>query len=174
MVGALRQGEEPDLAPPRGVAQIEDLATAPGERPRVQVELAGILDGLPPSVDAAIFRLAQESITNAVRHARHATHVQVAVSGESDCVRMTVHDDGDPGPFDPRTATGFEAVALARQLHPDVCLFDIRMPGLDGIQATRLLAGPDVVEPQAVVVITTFDLDEYVHGALKAGARGSC
>jgi DNA-binding NarL/FixJ family response regulator len=69
-------------------------------------------------------------------------------------------------------ADGTEAVALARRLRPDVCLFDIRMPGLDGIEATRQLAGPDVAEPQAVVVITTFDLDEYVHGALKAGARG--
>ena len=46
------------------------------------------------------------------------------------------------------------------------------MPDLDGIEATRLLAGPDVADPLAVVVITTFDLDEYVHGALKAGARG--
>jgi DNA-binding NarL/FixJ family response regulator len=69
-------------------------------------------------------------------------------------------------------ADGREAVTLARQLRPDVCLFDIRMPGLDGIEATRQLAGPDVDDPLAVVVITTFDLDEYVHGALKAGARG--
>jgi DNA-binding NarL/FixJ family response regulator len=53
-----------------------------------------------------------------------------------------------------------------------VCLFDIRMPNVDGIEATRQLAGPDVNDPLAVVVITTFDLDEYVHGALKAGARG--
>jgi DNA-binding NarL/FixJ family response regulator len=53
-----------------------------------------------------------------------------------------------------------------------VCLLDIRMPGMDGIEATRQLAGPDVADPLAVVVITTFDLDEYVHGALKAGARG--
>jgi len=67
---------------------------------------------------------------------------------------------------------GVEAVAMARRLRPDVCLFDIRMPGLDGIAATRELAGPEVAEPMAVVVITTFDLDEYVHGALKAGARG--
>ncbi len=67
---------------------------------------------------------------------------------------------------------GHEAVTLARKLHPDVCLLDIRMPILDGIQATRLLAGPDVEHPIAVVVITTFDTDEYVHGALKAGARG--
>jgi signal transduction histidine kinase len=115
MVSALRQGEEPDLTPQRGVAQVEDLATSPGERPRVDVELSGDLDGLPPSVDAAIFRLAQESITNAVRHARHATRVQVAVRGEPDCVRMTVHDDGDPGPFDPRTATGFGLVGMAER-----------------------------------------------------------
>jgi len=46
------------------------------------------------------------------------------------------------------------------------------MPGMDGIEATRQLAGPDVDDPLAIVVITTFDLDEYVHGALKAGARG--
>ena len=69
-------------------------------------------------------------------------------------------------------ANGREAVAMARRLRPDVCLFDVRMPELDGIEATRQLAGPDVAEPMAVVVITTFDLDEYVHGALKAGARG--
>jgi DNA-binding NarL/FixJ family response regulator len=69
-------------------------------------------------------------------------------------------------------ADGREAVALARTLRPDVCLFDVRMPEVDGIEATRQLAGPDVDDPLAVVVITTFDLDEYVHGALKAGARG--
>ncbi len=69
-------------------------------------------------------------------------------------------------------ADGREAVALARRLRPDVCLFDIRMPDIDGIEATRQLAGPEVEDPLAVVVITTFDLDEYVHGALKAGARG--
>jgi len=67
---------------------------------------------------------------------------------------------------------GREAVSLARELRPDVCLFDIRMPELDGIEATRKLAGPDVDDPIPVVVITTFDLDEYVHAALKAGARG--
>jgi DNA-binding NarL/FixJ family response regulator len=69
-------------------------------------------------------------------------------------------------------ANGREAVALARELDADVCLMDIRMPELDGLAATRLLAGPGVADPIAVVVITTFDLDEYVYGALKAGARG--
>ena len=67
---------------------------------------------------------------------------------------------------------GDEAVALARSLRPDVCLFDIRMPGLDGIEATRVLAGPGVDDPMAVVIITTFDLDEYVFAALRAGAKG--
>lgn len=67
---------------------------------------------------------------------------------------------------------GRDAVSLAREMRPDVCLLDIRMPETDGIEATRLLAGADVDEPMAIVVITTFDLDEYVHGALKAGARG--
>jgi DNA-binding NarL/FixJ family response regulator len=69
-------------------------------------------------------------------------------------------------------ADGPDAVRLARELRPDVCLFDIRMPGMDGIEATEQLAGPGVEHPMAIVVITTFDLDEYVHGALKAGARG--
>jgi DNA-binding NarL/FixJ family response regulator len=69
-------------------------------------------------------------------------------------------------------ADGRQAVELARRLRPDVCLFDIRMPGVDGIEATRLLAGPTVATPLAVVVITTFDLDEYVYSALRAGARG--
>ncbi|MER6677481.1 response regulator transcription factor [Streptomyces sp. NPDC000983] len=67
---------------------------------------------------------------------------------------------------------GRQAVQLARELRPDVCLFDIRMPVTDGLAATRLLAGPGVTDPLAVVVITTFDLDEYVYGALRAGARG--
>ncbi|MBO9627561.1 MAG: response regulator transcription factor [Microbacterium sp.] len=67
---------------------------------------------------------------------------------------------------------GHEAVALARTRRPDVCLFDIRMPRFDGIEATRALAGPDVADPMAVVVITTFDLDEYVYAALRAGAKG--
>jgi DNA-binding NarL/FixJ family response regulator len=67
---------------------------------------------------------------------------------------------------------GTEAVALARRIRPDVCLVDVQMPGLDGIAVTRALAGRDVPDPLRVVVLTTFDLDEYVYGALHGGAAG--
>jgi DNA-binding NarL/FixJ family response regulator len=67
---------------------------------------------------------------------------------------------------------GEAAVRLARQLRPDVTLMDIRMPKVDGIQATRLLAGQDVVGPLRVVVVTTYDMDDNVFAALRAGACG--
>ncbi|GLF94845.1 response regulator transcription factor [Streptomyces yaizuensis] len=67
---------------------------------------------------------------------------------------------------------GAEAVEMARRLRPDVCLVDIRMPRLDGIEVTRALAGPGVTDPIRVIVVTTFDLDEYVYGALRGGAVG--
>ncbi|GGM67275.1 DNA-binding response regulator [Longimycelium tulufanense] len=67
---------------------------------------------------------------------------------------------------------GVSAVQRARELRPDVCLVDIRMPGLDGLEVTRRLAGPGVADPLKVVVVTTFDLDEYVHTALTNGASG--
>ena len=101
--------------------------------------------------------------------------IRVLVADDQEIVRtgLTMILDAQPDIEVIATATnGREAVSLARQLRPDVCLLDIRMPELDGIAATRQLAGPEVVDPLAVVIITTFDLDEYVHGALKAGARG--
>jgi len=67
---------------------------------------------------------------------------------------------------------GLAALDAARQLRPDVCLLDVRMPGMDGLEVTRRLAGPDVADPIAVVVITMFDVDEYVNTALQFGARG--
>jgi DNA-binding NarL/FixJ family response regulator len=67
---------------------------------------------------------------------------------------------------------GQQAVDSARRLRPDVVVMDIRMPVLDGIEATRLLAGPGVADPARVLVVTTFNVDEYVYDALRAGASG--
>ncbi|GAA1556209.1 histidine kinase [Kribbella sancticallisti] len=95
MVGSLREDEAAALAPQRGVADLERLARSVGDRPRVELELSGDLADLGPAVGAAIYRIAQESITNAVRHARHATRIDVRVVGEADRVRLTVRDDGE-------------------------------------------------------------------------------
>ena len=224
MIGLLRAGDRsPEMAPQRGIADITRLAsgTRP-DGPQIYVELAGDLDHLRPAVEAAVYRMAQESITNVVRHARHATHVEVRVCGDADAVRLTVCDNGDAsqvgsngcrvrsgrhdGAGDAargnarcragteqrldgarraparrkhlmirvliaddqeivraglaiildgqpdidvvgQAADGREAVTMARQLRPDVCLFDIRMPQLDGVEATRQLAGPGVEHP---------------------------
>jgi DNA-binding NarL/FixJ family response regulator len=67
---------------------------------------------------------------------------------------------------------GRKGVDLARELDPDVVVMDIRMPVLDGLEATRLLAGAGVAHPVKVLVVTTFNLDEYVYEALRAGASG--
>lgn len=96
MVGALRERDDADLAPQAGVADIERLARSPAGEPHIEVHLSGDLDDLRPSVGAAAYRIAQESVTNAVRHARHSTRIVVTVAGERDWVRLTVRDDGDP------------------------------------------------------------------------------
>jgi DNA-binding NarL/FixJ family response regulator len=101
--------------------------------------------------------------------------IRVIIADDQNIIRagLTTILNGQPGiDVIGQAADGHEAVTLARRLRPDVCLFDIRMPRLDGVEATRRLAGPDVEDPLAVVVITTFDTDEHVSGALKAGARG--
>ena len=67
---------------------------------------------------------------------------------------------------------GRSAVEEARRLRPDVILMDIRMPVMDGVEATRLLAGPGVADPMRVLILTTFDLDEYIIEALRSGASG--
>lgn len=94
IVGVLRATQDTEFAPQPGVAEVEQLATDGQARPCVEVTLAGEFDDLSPAVGAAIYRLAQESITNARRHARHATQVTVAVTGDADQVRLTIDDDG--------------------------------------------------------------------------------
>jgi len=101
--------------------------------------------------------------------------VRVVVADDQDLVRtgLTMILDAQPDiEVVGEAADGNAAVELAQRLRPDVCLFDIRMPEMDGIAATEALAGPGVEDPIPIIIITTFDLDEYVYAALKAGARG--
>ncbi len=113
MVGVLRKGERADYAPQPGVADIKRLADDSNSL-RVDVEMSGTLDDLRPAVDAALYRLAQESITNARRHARHARHVRVSVAGDDSSVRLTVRDDGEvSSPAD--EAVGFGLAGMAER-----------------------------------------------------------
>ncbi len=101
--------------------------------------------------------------------------IRVLVADDQEMVRAGIRmilDDADDVEVVAEAGDGVVAVDLARQLRPDVCLLDVRMPRMDGLEATRLLAGPEVIDPLRVVVITTFDLDEYVHTALRNGAAG--
>ncbi|WP_433435621.1 sensor histidine kinase [Nonomuraea sp. CA-141351] len=95
MVRLLRRNEPAELAPGRQIADLEQLAGRARVGPSVDVEIFGDLDGLPPSVGAAIFRIAQESVTNARRHARHATRIAIQVAADDTSVRLRVSDDGD-------------------------------------------------------------------------------
>ncbi|MDQ1014703.1 response regulator transcription factor [Streptomyces afghaniensis] len=106
---------------------------------------------------------------------RRGAPIRVLIADDQDMIRTGFRFFLDAQPDITVVAEardGEEAVALARRERPDVCLLDIRMPKLDGLEATRLLAGPDVADPMRVVVVTTFDLDEYVYGALRGGACG--
>ncbi|MFW6186514.1 MAG: sensor histidine kinase [Actinomycetota bacterium] len=94
MVGVLRASEGVDFAPRPGVADLERLAGQAEGGPQVDVELSGELDDLSPAVVAALYRLTQESVTNARRHARSATRVAVRVVGDAERVHLTVDDDG--------------------------------------------------------------------------------
>ncbi len=116
MVGVLRQGELPELNPQRSVADIAALALLGNESPRVDVRVSGLVDDLRPSIGAALYRLAQESITNAIRHARHATVIDVAVAADAECVRLTVTDDGEPNPFGAHAGAGYGLIGMAERV----------------------------------------------------------
>ncbi|MFD0412275.1 sensor histidine kinase [Streptomyces sp. NPDC127108] len=95
MVAALRdRGVGAELAPPAGVADLERLVRTPGGRLRVDLGLDGELDALPPAVDAAVYRIVQESVTNALRHAVDATELVVRVAAGRHKVRVSVRDNG--------------------------------------------------------------------------------
>jgi signal transduction histidine kinase len=95
LVRALRHSQPADLAPNPGILDIEGLAGRSSTGPVVDVEVLGDLDGIAPTVGTAIYRLAQESVTNARRHARHATRIEVRVTAGPGSVHLRVSDDGD-------------------------------------------------------------------------------
>ncbi len=117
MVGTLRRDHgAPEVAPARGLADIETLVTPEGATGlRIEVERRGDLDGLRPGVEAALFRVAQESITNAKRHARRATRVHVLVTGDSHTVRLSITDDGEHTLSGPRQP-GYGLVGMAERV----------------------------------------------------------
>ena len=112
MVGTLRRSDV-DLAPQRGVADLTTLATSTPSAIPIDVRVADGLGDLGPAVDAALFRIAQESITNALRHARHATIVVVRLEPDGDGVRLTVDDDGDLPPG--RRGEGYGLLGMAER-----------------------------------------------------------
>jgi signal transduction histidine kinase len=114
MVVFLRDGAEPDFAPQPGLADIERLARRVGGWPRVDVQVAGNLSGISPGLGVALYRIAQESVTNAVRHARDAARITVHVADEDEQVRLTVRDDGAPNGTG-RTPPGYGLVGMAER-----------------------------------------------------------
>ncbi|WP_026851142.1 sensor histidine kinase [Glaciibacter superstes] len=95
MVRVLRQGDAPELAPGRTLPDISELASDEQGGPRVVVQVSGDADSIPRTVAAAVYRLAQESVTNARRHARGASIIDVVVEADKGGVRLTVTNDGE-------------------------------------------------------------------------------
>ena len=154
---------------PGGYRVYARLPISPDDRARAEREKA--------AQAAAAARVATEKVERADRAARvgsePVTLVRPRVVPPMIGRVVPPHPTPSAGPGRPtRSSDGAKAVELARQLRPDVVLMDIRMPGMDGIAATRLLAGPGVEDPLKVLILTTFELDEYVVEALRAGASG--
>lgn len=115
MVRVLRNEAPVDYAPQPGVADLERLSGASPAGPRVEVTVSGDLAALPRAIDAAVFRIAQEAVTNALRHARNATLVDVRVAGDQSTVSLVVRDDGDPGAADPAREAGFGLTGMVER-----------------------------------------------------------
>ncbi len=110
MVRVLRDGDSVDYAPQRGIGDLDELTRM---SPLVRVECAGDLAGLPQPVDVAVYRICQESVTNAIRHAVDATAVGVEVWGDAGVVRLRVHDDGEGAR--PSSAVGYGLLGMAER-----------------------------------------------------------
>ncbi len=103
---------EEDRTPSPGITDLERLAEATATGPSVDVEISGDVTDLPATLGVAIYRLAQESVTNAVRHARNATRIEVRVTADDAAVRLLVRDDGDGGPARSMVSPGYGLVGM--------------------------------------------------------------
>ncbi|MER6825412.1 sensor histidine kinase [Streptosporangium sp. NPDC000563] len=112
MVRVLRRDEPADLAPGRRITDLRHLASEDSSDLSVEVEIPDDLGDLPPSVEAAIYRLAQEAVTNARRHARHATYVAVRVTADDTSVHLRVSDDGETGSIRPPGPPGYGLIGM--------------------------------------------------------------
>ncbi|MEV0596327.1 sensor histidine kinase [Nonomuraea cavernae] len=110
LVHLLRRDQPAELAPGRRITDLEQLAGRDHSGPPVDVDISGDLGDLPPSVEAAIYRIAQESVTNARRHARHATRIEVRVAADDTSVRLRVSDDG--GLVRPAASKGYGLIGM--------------------------------------------------------------
>lgn len=112
MVRVLRRDGPAELAPNPHLAELEQLAGQARVGPSVEVKIDGDLDGVPPPVGAAIYRIAQESVTNARRHARHATRIEVRVAADDASVHLRVSDDGDSTATRPVATPGYGLLGM--------------------------------------------------------------
>jgi len=176
LLGVLRRpSERLETAPSASLGELGDvLDQVRGAGLPVDLEIVGTPGPLAPGVDLTAYRIIQEALTNTIRHA-NATRaaIRVLVVDDQELVRSgfcVILDTAEGITVVGEAANGEAALAAADVHRPDVVLMDIRMPGMDGLEATRLLTrGPTAPK---VVMLTTFDLDEYVYEALRAGASG--
>jgi signal transduction histidine kinase len=117
MVRVLRRDEPAERAPSPRISDLAALVSADRAGPPVHVQLSGDLDDLPEPVGAAIYRLAQESVTNARRHARDATRIQVSVAADDSVVHLQVSDDGDTSSVPSGSGPGYGLIGMAERAH---------------------------------------------------------
>ncbi|HEY0807458.1 MAG TPA: histidine kinase [Pseudonocardiaceae bacterium] len=117
IVRVLRRDEPVELAPSPGISDLERLAGRDWAGPSVDVAVSGDVADVPPAVAAAIYRLVQESVTNARRHARHATRIEVRIAADDSSVRVRVRDDGDTGLLRPTGSPGYGLIGMIERAH---------------------------------------------------------
>jgi signal transduction histidine kinase len=114
IIGVLRQGEA-EHGPQKRLSDLKHLAGNGVSQPPIELVMMGELEDVRPSIQAAVFRIAQEAITNARRHARRASSISVSVEGGDRDVMVTVADDGDASYFDPGSSPGYGLVGMSER-----------------------------------------------------------